>query len=740
MSRMHLPRLPAGLSAGRATTVVAAVSGIIAVPAGLHPTVSPLVDACFVFASVFVVTWAAALAPWWMVALAAGVAAIGAPTPLLVAIAVVGVLVASATGIGTEPSPPALAFATLCALQVLARLEVGGFVGASSLLGCGVALTLFVVGIRKRPLLARQRAWFVLGVAGSLLVVGLVGLVVAVLGAREPLSQGNRQARAGLAALQRGDIEGATVVFTDAAQQFAQADEALSSQWAQVARFIPIAAHYQRAGAGVAAGATRVMGSASEALQGIDADTIRVVDGAIDIDAVTALRQPFADLDAAITEFGDVLDGVATEWLAGPLTRRFDDVRRQIGSQEMQLDNARLALEVAPAMLGADRPHHYLVAFTTPAEARGLGGFMGNYAEVTIDAGRIEVTTFGTNDELDEGGPDPEQRRIDGPEEFVTRWGGFGFVDPDDGTTGVSPWKNITMPPDFPVVGEVIASLYPQSGGRELDGVFALDTTAVATLMTFTGPVEVPGVPAPIKPDTVERFIIADQYALAAGDERTDLLDTIAQATLERLMTSALPNPTDLGRAFGPVARAGHLTAWSPKPDEQELFQRLGMAGAMPRLGGGDGISVVIDNAGANKLDAYFQIDVQYDAIVAEASGSVQSTATITLTNSVQPDGLPKYVLSNIYGLEVGTNRTLVSVYSAVPVQWATLDGETVQMDRGATFGWQVVSMFLDVLPGESRTLHLELAGWVEPGPYRLTTRVQPMALPQTYRTSVERE
>jgi hypothetical protein len=79
-------------------------------------------------------------------------------------------------------------------------------------------------------------------------------------------------------------------------------------------------------------------------------------------------------------------------------------------------------------------------------------------------------------------------------------------------------------------------------------------------------------------------------------------------------------------------------------------------------------------------------------------------------------------------------------VYSAVPVQWATLDGETVQMDRGATFGWQVVSMFLDVLPGESRTLHLELAGWVEPGPYRLTTRVQPMALPQTYRTSVERE
>ena len=735
MSRMRL----SGLSAARTTVGIAAVSAVLAVPAGLHPTVSPWVDAGFVAVSVFAVTWAAALAPWWLVALAAGIAAITAPSPLLVAVAAAGVLIASASGIGTEPSSPALALATLCALQVLARLELGGFVGASSCVGCGVALVLFVVGMRARPVLVRQRAWFVMGVAGALLVVGLVGLVVAVLGAREPLSQGNRQARAGLAALQRGDIEGATAVFADAAQQFARADEALSSQWAHVARFIPIAAHYQRAGEGVAAGATDVMGSAVEALQGIDADTIRVVDGAIDIDAVTALRQPFADLDAAITEFGDVLDRVATEWLATPLTRRFDDVRRQIGSQEVQLDNARLALDVAPSMLGADRPHHYFIAFTTPAEARGLGGFMGNYAEVTIDRGRIDVTTFGTNDELDEGGPGPDERRISGSDEFVTRWGGFGFVDPDDGTTGLEPWKNITMPPDFPTVGEVIASLYPQSGGRELDGVFALDTKAIATLMTFTGPVQVPDVPTPIGADTVERFIIADQYALAAGDERTDLLDTIAEATLDRLMTSALPNPTDLGRAFGPVARAGHLTAWSPVADEQQLFERLGMAGAMPRLGGGDGIAAVIDNAGANKLDAYFQVDVQYDARSVESTGSVESTAVITLTNSVQPEGLPKYVLSNIYGLEVGTNRTLLSVYSAVPVQSATLDGVPVQMDRGATFGWQVVTMFLDVPPGEARTLRLDLAGRVDPGPYRLTTRVQPMALPQTYRTTVDR-
>lgn len=718
---------------------IAALAGLVGVTAGLHPTTAPVVDAVLVVISFAAVTWAAAAAPWWAVASAAGVAAAAAPSALLVCMAGAAVLIASLAGRGRH-RPMLQAAAMLITLQVLARIDLGDVVGLSALVGCLAAGTVLFLGVYARPVGVRQRVWFVSAVGGAVLTVGMVGLAIAAWSARAPLAEGNRLARAGLTALQRGDIEGATVVFADAAEQFARADDAMSTRWSKVAQFIPIAAHYQAAAAGVAAGADDVMRAASSALSGIDADSLRVVNGRIDIDAVVDLRAPFAELDAAITEFGDVLDRVATQWLAAPLTRRFDEVRSQIGSQETQLANARLALEVAPSMLGEEQPRRYFVAFTTPAEARGLGGFMGNYAEVTLDAGRIEVTTFGTNDDLDLGGPDPEQRRITGPDEFIHRWGGFGFVDPDDGTTGVSPWKNITMPPDFPTVAEVVAQLYPQSGGRRLDGVFALDTTAVATLMQFTGPVEVPGVPTPITSDTVERFIISDQYMLASGDERTELLDTVAQATLGRLMAGELPNPTELGRAFGPVAKAGHLTAWSPVDDEQTLFERLGMAGAMPRLGGGDGFAVVIDNAGGNKLDAYLQVDVRYDAVTVEATGKVTATATVTLNNTVEPEGLPRYVLSNIYGLKVGTNRTFVSVYSAVPVQSGTLDGRPMQFDRSATFGWQVVTLFTDVLPGTSQTLRFDLAGWLEPGPYRFTTRIQPMALPVTSNATVRRD
>ena len=36
------------------------------------------------------------------------------------------------------------------------------------------------------------------------------------------------------------------------------------------------------------------------------------------------------------------------------------------------------------------------------------------------------------------------------------------------------------MAPDFPTVAQVISQLYPQSGGRPVDGVFVLDPQAIA--------------------------------------------------------------------------------------------------------------------------------------------------------------------------------------------------------------------------------------------------------------------
>ena len=52
-------------------------------------------------------------------------------------------------------------------------------------------------------------------------------------------------------------------------------------------------------------------------------------------------------------------------------------------------------------MLGADGPRTYLLLFTTPSESRGLGGFVGSYAELTADDGQLALGAFGRAQDLD---------------------------------------------------------------------------------------------------------------------------------------------------------------------------------------------------------------------------------------------------------------------------------------------------------------------------------------------------
>ena len=46
---------------------------------------------------------------------------------------------------------------------------------------------------------------------------------------------------------------------------------------------------------------------------------------------------------------------------------------------------------MVPGLLGADGERTYLIAFLNPSEQRGLGGFIGNYAEITAVAKYFEA-------------------------------------------------------------------------------------------------------------------------------------------------------------------------------------------------------------------------------------------------------------------------------------------------------------------------------------------------------------
>ena len=100
-------------------------------------------------------------------------------------------------------------------------------------------------------------------------------------------------------------------------------------------------------------------------------------------------------------------------------------------------------------------------------------------------------------------------------------------------------------------------------------------------------------------------------------------------------------------------------------------------------------------------------------------------------------------MIGNYTGDAPGTNRVLVSLYSALPVESASVrepDGSTSEfrVEVGAEAGWTTGSAFLVIPPGKSLTLTYQLAGTVplDDG-YSLAVRPQPMVIDEQLDVSV---
>ncbi len=743
----------------RAALATATLAGAVAAASGASPTGSTPVDSVLIVLSVGLVTWASATAPWWAVAAIAGVsAAVAGSIPWLI----VG-LAAFAGGlwIGVERRdlPIARAAVTGTALNVLIRSDLDRMLGLSAIVGIGCAVAVFALGLRRRSRRTRQRVLLGLGGAVVAAVIATAGLAAAAgLGAGD-LRDGSTAARAGIDLLNDGDYRQAATQFEQAATSFDGASDALTQPWAQPAQLVPVVAQNRTAAAELAATAATASRALSEALALIDPDQLRLVNGRIDVAAIELIEQPFLDVQAAIDDLVATLNEVASPWLVAPLQDRLIDLDREIADAQPKVDNAVTAVQLAPAMLGADGERRYFIAFTTPAETRGLGGFMGNWAVLTANDGRLAIADFGRTLDLNRGGTTSGTgRTLDGPPEWLDQWGDYGFTSGRNGGTEAEPWSNVTISPQFPSTGDVIAQLLAQSGGGEVDGVFAMDPYVLRALLGLTGPVTVAGSPGAstngsttqLDEGNVIDFLLVDQYEIDDSEDRVDLLAAVSQATVQRVLGGALPSPAVLAKDLSPLAAQGRLVGWARDDDEQALFDAIHLSGALPDLAGGDGVAVVLNNAGANKLDVYLARELAYDATVDTHTGEVAATATVTLTNTAPSSGLPDGVIGNYTGDDPGTNRTLISLYSALPIESATVstgdagssagagDPEPFEMARGTEAGWLVGSAFLVIPPGETVTVTYELAGTLPlPDGYTLAVRPQPIVADEIQRLRV---
>lgn len=619
--------------------------------------------------------------------------------------------------------------------QVLLRTVDVGFFGFTALLVAVVATMVGVSAYRTMRRRNRKRLRIVLTVIAGFVAIAAIGFTVTVLNASDNFDQAVTASRDGLDAAITGNQSSAARSWGLANRAFRDADAKLSSPIGKLSYAVPVLAQHAHVVAGTTQSGIEITGEAKYAASVAPYRSIRSDDGTINLDKLTVMVRPVSETGRALKTARRRLDHQESSWLLPAATRPLTSFRRQLDRAIPEADGALRALKVAPGLLGGNGTRRYLILFANPAESRGMGGFIGAWAQLDAKNGSLTLVRSGKMGELNDA-TDWRNRRITGESEFVSRY------------SDLQParfMQNVSASPDFPTVARVASQLYPQAGGERVDGVLYVDPLALAALLKLTGPVEAPGIPMKLTADNAADFLMNGQYKdLPDVNDRTDQLSSAAKATFAALTTRQLPTIGQISKTLSPMVHQRRFLLSVTNPAEQSFLGSIGMTGAFPKANGGDLLSFRTSNASANKVDFYLQQLTQYVVNYEPRSGHTTASATVTLTNKAPTSGEPPYVLGNedtragrTDGKEFGSITLQTSFYSALrPVSMSAGD-KPVNMQVQRELGSWVATATITIDPGERIAVKAHFAGDLRARPdYHLT--IVPQATAGLWATSLQ--
>ena len=369
-------------------------------------------------------------------------------------------------------------------------------------------------------------------------------------------------------------------------------------------------------------------------------------------------------------------------------------------------DELDTLLKVSPALIGVDQPKKYLIAFQNSAEARGTGGILGAYAIVESNKGSLKVIETGSNEPL--YGSSLEKIPIDVPDEYRKLYGENPAI-----------LQNSNLSPHFPYGAEIWLALWKKEFGQTLDGVIAVDPTALSYILRATGPITLNS-GEKITSENLVSDTLKDAYKRFEKDNkaRKAYLVDIMNATVKHL-NSGDYSKLKMAQAIRDGIVANRILFYSTDQSAQKKLSQTRLGGFMS-LQSNNEYRTVIQNIDAGKLDYYLDRDVTIESKSCE--NDRQTQVRIRVTNTLKTGvGLSPYVLTRAdkgkpADLVSGAHRFKVFIYGPTDAKlvsvsrenrMANLGGGSTERDR------PIYVADVDLAPGASEELRANFSGGV---------------------------
>jgi hypothetical protein len=453
--------------------------------------------------------------------------------------------------------------------------------------------------------------------------------------------------------------------------------------------------------------ATAALPALMAATQIVDPATMAPVDGRVDIGALELAAPAVVAADAVVAGALARLDGIDASELWSPVAGPLQRVRGEVAEVAATTATAARAVQLLPAMLGADGPRDYLLLVQNNAELRATGGIPGSVSLLRAEDGGVTIVETRSGGSLGDL-PAPVLPLTD------TELSLFG----EDLAADM---RDVTFTPDFPRGAAIAREIWAQQVGGEVDGVISVDPGALALLLDDTGPVSLPpgavadAAGGQLTADNAVAMLLNTVYLVEPDPAVQDTFFAgTAAATLGALL-SGQGEPAAALEALAEAARQGRLLLWSAHDEEQALLADTVLSGRLRGdAGGSPVIGVFLDDGTRAKLGYYLDTAIAVESLECRADGSRLVAVTITLTNTVlaaDVAGLPAYVTGDGVVVPVGEVRTNVLLYA--PTDGVVEDVQVVDDEPGVTSqvhdGLSVVGRTTQLAPGESVTIQAQV-------------------------------
>ena len=364
------------------------------------------------------------------------------------------------------------------------------------------------------------------------------------------------------------------------------------------------------------------------------------------------------------------------------------------------------AVSAGPILAGADKPRKYLISFQNSAEARGTGGILGAYALIELDKGNLKVLQTGSNASL--YGISLTEIPITMPAEFLKLYGKNPAI-----------LQNSNLSPHFPYGAQIWMGLWKKKYGEQLDGVIAVDPTALSYVLRATGEITLKSGEKITSENVVEETLknAYERYE-KDNDARKQYLVDIMNATAAKL-TKGEYSKIKMAKALRDGIKANRILIYSTNKDAQEKLAEVKLGGEL-NLEDNNEYRTVIQNIDASKLDYYLDRSVEIESKSCEKDRQTQ--VRIRVTNTLKTGvGLSPYVLTRAdkgkpASLVTGAHRFKVFIYGPTNARLVSVSRENRTADLGGASVERKRPIYVadvDLAPGASEELLANFSGGV---------------------------